>query len=267
MIMYLHELKRNRKSFIIWTVIALLLIVSQMVVFPSFYEDSVASQAQLINKYPEMFVETFGLNKLDMSNILNYFSIKLVPLVGMIGGIFAMLLGSGILSREINEKTIEFLLSKPVSRKKIVTSKLLCTITEVIMFNVILALATLLLMEKYKESEYSIKMLFLVWIALFLLDLAFSVLGLFISVFITKPKSIYSISIIIVIGSYFLSVLSTSSKKTEGLKYLSFFAYSDVVALLANGTMQGVYLICYAVVIVTCSLFAYLFFNKKRISV
>lgn len=267
MIIYWQELKRNRRSFIIWTVISVLLIVSQLTVFPNFYKDSVASQEQLINKYPEALVESFGLSKLDMSDILNYFAVKIVPLVGMFGGIFSMILGSSILSREISEKTIEFLLSKPISRSSIIREKLLCVVTEVFMFTFIQFIISFALMEKYKENDYDKQMMVLTWFALFLLFIAFALLGFFISVFITSPKTVYSLSIATVIASYFFSVLSTSNKSLEWLKYLSFFKYSDVVDIISDGGMKTLYIVCYAVVIITCVVLSFVSFKKKRISV
>lgn len=92
MIIFLRELKRNRNAFIIWTVATILLIFSQMAVFPSFSEDSIASQEALLTKYPAALVEAFGIAEIDMSSVLGYFAVKIFPLVALIGSIYIMLL-------------------------------------------------------------------------------------------------------------------------------------------------------------------------------
>lgn len=264
---YLQELKRNKRFLIIWSCVGFLLIVSQLAVFPSFYEDSVAAQEQLINKYPEALVKAFGLSELNMSDILNYYAVKIVPLVSMVGAIFAMILGCSILSKETSEKTIEFLLSKPVSRSHIITSKLFSVLTGVLVFTLVQFVGSFALMEKYKEADYSISLMFLMWGALLLLFIAFAVVGFFLSIFISKPKTVYSLSIGLVMMSYFFSVLSVSSEKLESLKFLSFFKYSDVVNIISDESMDPVYLFCYAVVIMASVILSYVFYSKKRIYV
>lgn len=264
---YLQELKRNRKFLIIWSCVGLLLIVSQLAVFPSFYEDSAVAQGQLIDKYPEALVKAFGLSELNMSDILNYYAVKIVPLVSMVGAIFAMILGCSILSKETSEKTIEFLLSKPVSRNQIITSKLFGVLTGVLVFTLVQFAGSFALMEKYKEADYSISLMLLMWAALLLLFIAFAVVGFFLSIFISKPKTVYSLSIGLVMVSYFLSVMSVSSEKLESLKFLSFFKYSDIVTIISNESMDPVYLVCYAVVIMVSIILSYVFYGKKKIYV
>lgn len=267
MIIFLRELKRNRNAFIIWTIATILLIFSQMAIFPSFAEDSLASQEALLTKYPAAFIEVFGISEINMSNVLGYFAVKVFPLIALIGSIYIMLLATGILSKEQGEKTIEFLLSKPISRKAIVSSKLLCVICYTALYNLILFLSTYGMAEIYKNETYSLSMLVLLWVSLLLLNMAFASIGFLISVFVAKTKANYPISIGVIIGSYAFSVIAASGETVEELKYLSFFNYSDAAEIMVNGNITPIYLALFAVFIVVPILLSYLFFSRKKITV
>lgn len=263
---FLWELKRNRKAFIIWTIISILMIASQMAVFPSFVKDA-DSQAALVSKYPAALVEAFGIEKVDMTNILEYFSVKIFPIIAMLGSIYIMLLGTGILSKEQNEKTIEFLLSKPITRNMIITSKQMCVLAYTALYNLILFLSSFGMIEAYKNGkDYDVSGLILIYVSLFLLNLTFASIGFLISIFVIKLKSNYSISIGVVLGSYFISVIASSSKEIDALKYLSFFKYSDAPNIINSGSIEPIYLGLYAAFIIVPMILSYVFFNKKRIT-
>jgi len=267
MIIFLRELKRNRNAFIIWTVLTILLIFSQMAVYPSFAENSLASQEALLAKYPAALVDAFGIAEIDMSNVLGYFAVKIFPLVALVGSIYIMLLATGILSKEQGEKTIEFLLSKPISRKSVVTSKLLCVLFYTTLYNLTLYLSTFGMLEIYKNEAYSLTVHLLLWVSLFLLNAVFAAIGFLISVFVIKTKTNYPISIGVVIGSYLISVVASSSEKVESLKYLSFFKYSDAAEIVANEGIAPVYLVLFAILIIISVSLSYFIFNRKRITV
>jgi len=264
---FLHELKRNKNAFIIWTIATILLIFSQMAVFSSFVKDSIASQQALLTKYPAALIEIFGISKIDMSNVLGYFAVKIFPLVALIGSIYTMLLATGILSKEHGEKTIEFLLSKPISRKSVVSSKLLSVIFYTVLYNLMLFLSTYGMLEIYKNEPYNLSVFALLWVSLLLLNIAFATIGFLISVFVSKTKTNYPLSIGIIIGSYVISVIAATSQTIEKLKYLSLFSYFDAAEIIVSGNIAPIYLALFALFIIVPILLSYLFFNKKRITV
>jgi ABC-2 type transport system permease protein len=90
------------------------------------------------------------------------------------GSIFAMLLASGILSKEESDKTIEFLLSKPVTRNNIINQKLLSTTFYILLFNIIPCITTFLTFEAIEKQEFSRYEMLLLFIAAFLVQLTFA---------------------------------------------------------------------------------------------
>lgn len=266
MIIFLRELKRNRKVFIIWTVALVLLNVMMMSFFRSTAENAQRLD-ELVKSYPEGILKIFGMDRLSMSEVLGYFGTEAYALITLLGSIYAMLLGSGIISKEESDKTIEFLLAKPVTRASIVTSKALCVLFYVVIFHVIFSVSNFLMFELVKTEDYDMTGFLLVSVGPLLLSLTFAAIGLLISVFITKSKTVYPLSIGIIMGAYALNIIASISDKAENLKYFTPFKYVEAVDLIVDKKIETVYLIIMACVVIICTAATYMFYNKKDITV
>lgn len=64
-----------------------------------------------------------------MTEVMGYYGSKSYSLLLLIGGIFSIMLFSSIFVKEKDERTIEFLLSKPITRNQMITEKLLAVLT------------------------------------------------------------------------------------------------------------------------------------------
>lgn len=261
---YLREISSNKKSFFIWIIILILLILMTFSVYPSF-----ANQAGNIEKflksYPDAFIKIFGVDRLDITKILHFFGMEVYVFITLLGSIYSMILGSGIISKEEDDKTIEFLLAKPVSREKIVTSKALSVLSYILFFNVILFIADFGILEAFKTDEFNIKIFALLSISAFLLHLTFAALGLFISVFITKARTLMSVSLGVVIGTYFLGLASSLSDRLDILKYISPFKYVDAIEIIINNKIDYKYIIIMVSIICVSVIGTYLFYHRKDI--
>ena len=176
-----------------------------------------------------------------------------------------MVLGSGIISKEEDDKTIEFLLAKPVSREKIVTSKALSVLSYILFFNVSLFIADFSMLEAFKTNEFDIKIFILLSIGAFLVHLTFAALGLFISVFITKARTLMSVSLGVVIGTYFLGLVSSLSDRLDILKYISPFEYVNAIEIITNTKIDYKYIIIMVSIICVSVIGTYFFYHRKDI--
>jgi len=259
---FIRELKRNKKSFFIWTFCIIFLNFIQLAAYPSVVE-STKTIKELFTQMPQGLIEAFGLDKLDMTSVLGYFGMKIYIMILLFGSIYSMLLSSLILSKEEGEKTAEFLMSKPLTRNSIVSSKLLSTLFFIMSFNILNLISNFIFIEIFRKNEYDINIYLLFCLSSLLINLTFASIGFFISVFIVKSKTIYPISIGIILGTYFLSIISSLSSKTENLKYLSPFKYVDAIDLITNKKIEGLYIIIFLIIIVSMTILSYVFYNKK----
>jgi len=261
---YLREISSNKKSFFIWLTVLIALNLTVFSVYPS-----VASQAEnielLMKSYPETFIKVFGVDRLDLTKILHFFGMEVFLFITLLGSIYSMILGSGIISKEEDDKTIEFLLAKPASRGKIITSKALSVLSYILFFNMGLFAADLGLMEAFKSNEFNMKIYLLLSLGAFLMHLTFAAAGLLISVFITRARALMSVSLGVVIGTYFLGIISSLSDRFDILKYISPFEYVNAADIINSAGIDYKYIIIMISIICLSVAGTYIFYRKKDI--
>jgi ABC-2 type transporter. len=189
-----------------------------------FYKD-------MINKMPALKA-MLGMTEANFSDILNYYGTYSSVYYLLAGSIYAMILGAGILSKEENDKTIEFLLSKPITRSSIVTSKVLCTFLYLFLFNLVYSISSVILVNIYSENSYSSTAFILFLVSPLMVFFIFAALGLILSVFIVKTKSILPLAIGTAMGCFLVGGVSAITEKADWLKYLSPFKYVDSSGIL-----------------------------------
>lgn len=263
---YLRELKSNRKSFIIWTIIIVAFNAMMFYTYPSF-ADQADKIDQLLRSYPEAVIKAVGGDRLNLTNILHYFGMNIYLFITLLGSTYSIILSSGIISKEEDEKTIEFLLAKPVSREKVVTFKALAVLTYIILINTVMLATNYGMIESLKRYEYSIRIFLLLSLAAFFLQLTFASIGLLLSVFITKSRTVISVSLGVVLGSYFFGTASVLSDKFNGLKYVSLFKFVDAPDIIFNESINGIYLLVMALVVVVTSAGTYVTYRSRDICV
>ena len=102
--LYILELKRNLKSFLIWGSVVLFITVFILLLFLSF-ADMGESMQVMMEGMPEGMVKGFGMNVDIYTNVLAYYSTYFGLHIMILTGIFAITMGANILSKEEREKT------------------------------------------------------------------------------------------------------------------------------------------------------------------
>jgi ABC-2 type transport system permease protein len=181
------------------------------------------------------------------------------------GPIFSMILGSLIVSQEEDEKTIEFLLSHPLTRAEIVVSKLLAYSVLVLFLNVLLAVAGLVLIAAPGPwSGHAVGAFLGVWLSYFLLTYAFGAAGVFLSMFVVKGGALVGYSIGIPMILALLAFLETvGSDLLRALARLSPYRYLDYAGILETGSVD-VPFVCVAAAVSAAFLASSIVLYRKR---
>ena len=137
------ELKRYLKSCLIWVIVCSVIIVFFLSIYPSMrdsgMQDLVGTKLDAI---PEGMLKALGLeDMIDFTNILEYLAYSL-QYIAMAAYIYALILGVNSLLEEESTGTIEFLYAKNISRREIVTSKILSRSFLLLLFLIILSVST-----------------------------------------------------------------------------------------------------------------------------
>ncbi|MFZ5353803.1 MAG: ABC transporter permease subunit [Bacillota bacterium] len=266
MILFKREFNRNLKALIIWTAIMAGLMLMMLSIYPQFAKQQETID-QMMKAFPEAMVKAFNMDKLSMKDVLGFYAIECYLMLTLFGSIYAAMLGAGILSKEENEKTIEFLLSKPISRSSILTQKLLLVTANLVIFNGLIAIVNLIGFSFTKDNNLDMTAFALLTAGPLLMHIVFAVIGFMISCLVRKSRNILTISLGLVFGTYFFSIMASMSEKFEFLKYLSPFKYVDSADLIINKSIKPLYLAIMLGVIIISTAASFFIYNRKDIAV
>jgi len=132
--LYQHEMKNSIKSLLFWSFIVGGMGLLCILLF-SGMQDEMKNMSDNFSNMGK-FSDAMGLNKLNIGTLAGYFATEIGVIHGLGGGMFAASIGTVILSKEEDSHTGEFLLALPISRKKIVSAKLFCMVSNILLFTI-----------------------------------------------------------------------------------------------------------------------------------
>ena len=260
--MFLHELKAYKKSTITWTFTLVGLVILFLSMFPAISEEAEEFK-KIMEGFPEAIRMALGLSVANIGSIFGFYS-YIFLYISLFGAIQAMILGTSILSKEVREKTADFLLTKPVTRTQIVTSKLLAAFASLIITNVFYLGAATMMASLVETKEYSTKIFLLLSLTLFFLQLIFLALGIIVSVVVSKIKSVLPISLGTVFAFFIIGALA-STTGDDTLRYLTPFKYFDFGYIVQNSSYESSFIIVAIGFIVIAITASYLIYSKRDI--
>jgi len=268
--LYLTELKRYRNSFIGWSISISVLILSGMAFYPVLTQGDVLKQmtAFFENPFMKNMMTAFGGSLNMLTNVLGFYSTRNAMFIMLLGSFFSILLAGKILAREEQEKTAEFLLSKPVTRLEVARSKLAVYLNYLLLLNIVILIIGFISLEIFKgNSQYSLKAFFINWFYSLLLMLTFGAIGLFLSLLIKRGRPITNLSIGIIVGAYFIDVLSRATPSADKLGYLSPFKFIDAEVLRPDYALAGWRVMYFLGISLVLFLLTFILYKKKDILV
>ncbi|MEH7084094.1 ABC transporter permease subunit [Neobacillus drentensis] len=259
---FFHELRAYRKSTIIWSCSLVLIIALFMSFYPAFANDAEDFQ-KIMEGYPEAIRNAIGFNLGNFFTILGFYCFPL-SFITLCGAIQAMNLGTSIVSKEVREKTADFLLTKPVTRTKVLTSKLFAAFVSIVITNIIYLVVTMFMVFQVKTDDFSVKILILLSLTMFFIQLIFLAVGIMISVIVPKIKSVLSVSLTTVFAFYFLGMFSSTTGE-EAKRYISPLKYFDTAYIIKHSGYETSFLVAGAVIIILAITASYFVYLKKDI--
>ena len=225
--MFKREMKINVKSFIIWTSILIGLFLVVFLVYPSIInDDNMQMMDEMMKMFPEEMLKAFNMDISSIDSAFGWLKTEGFVFVLLITGIYSGILGSNILLKEENDKTIEYLNSVPVTRKKIAVNKILCGLIYIILM--VSAIGIFNFIGLTLSGDFDRESYLLLSITPIFSSIVIFAICLFLSTFTHKTKKTLGISLGIVFASYFLNIISEISESTEFLKYISVFTLADI---------------------------------------
>ena len=229
-----HELKQGFKTLAIWTASIGFLIAICLFLFPEMKGemDNVSDMFSSMGS----FTAAFGMDRLNFGTLIGFYAVECGNILGLGGAFFASLIAVSALAKEEKERTAEFLLSHPVSRVSVISSKLAALVVQIVVMNVVIfALSAACIAIIGEEPAW--KEICLLHLAYFLLQLELAGICFGLSAFLRRGS--LGIGLGIAAMMYFLNIIANISEKAEFLKFITPFGYAEGADIVSNGSLDG----------------------------
>ncbi len=259
---FLREIKFYRKSLFFWCIGMFFLIWSSIVKFDTL-QSAGQSVTGLINQFPQSVQTILGLTGFDLTKQSGFYGVMFMY-IALTATIHAVLLGSGILSKEERDRTSEFLYVKPARRSKIITAKILAGIFNMVLINIFTLIVSVIYFNK--ESGF-LNDIYLMMAGLFFLQSIFFFIGLVIAAISRRPKSSGSMASAVLLVTFIITYLINFDKDLDFLKYLTPFKYFDAKDIIASGQLDLVYVVLSFIIVIVTTTITYGVYSARDLEV
>jgi ABC-2 type transport system permease protein len=176
------------------------------------------------------------------------------------------MLGAEIISKEEHDKTAEFLMVKPVSRTKIITSKIFAAATIIFVFNIATSVSSCVMLSYYANGTPFAGGLAKLMVSLLAIQIVFIAVGTFCAAAISQPKLSSAVATGILLAMFMVSVVVDLSEKMSSLRYITIFKYFDAKDILKGG-YEVAYPVLSVVLLIVCIYSTYHFYKKRDLKI
>jgi len=258
---FLRELTAYRKSTIIWAVSLSSLVVIYLMLYPAFTQD-VAATKEVLASFPPALRTALNISLADFFTLYGFYG-YILSFAILAGAIQAMNVGTGVISKETSGKTADFLLSKPITRSRIMSEKLAAAFTIIVITDLIFAAVAYLAALSVSPDPVTAGTFLLLTSTLLLVQVVFLALGALFSVSIPKIKSVIAVSLPTVFAFYIIGMIG-DLVDNQAVRYLSPFKFYEPAYIIANGNLETRYLAVEAAFVVVAIAASYVIYLKKN---
>ena len=230
-----REIKANLRSLLIWGGISILFIFLAITEF-SGYEGN-PEILEILDSMPQALLETFQFNAFNLTTITGFYGV-MFTYFSLIATISAAMWGSDIISKEERDKTVEFTLALPITRQKLITSKILAAMVNCIGLLVIMWVASLAAVARFNPDSEFYEFLALIMVSLLIIQMVFLSVGIFLGCSMKQYKRAGAVAVSVLLGTYFISIISGLNENLEFLRFFSPFTYFNPATLLHESTID-----------------------------
>lgn len=253
-----QECKMNLKTLFIWALSVGGLCLGCLLLYDS-VEDSIAGMSDAFAGMGA-FSEALGMDKIGIGTLEGYYAVEISILLSLGGAMYAAMLGAGMMAKEEEGHTCEFLHALPLGRNRIMGEKYGALVLLLTGFHVIcvaLILTGFAWMGSMPDMGYFIKYHCLV----FLLCLETGTVCFLLSALQRRRPIGAAIGLTLLL--YMADLLGRVVPALEKVKYITPFSYSNGADIF-SGTETSVLSCGIGIFVTLLSLFAAFYFYGKR---
>ena len=228
-----HELRQGWKQLAIWTGCIGFFVVICVLMYPQMEQQMADVSAMFASM--GSFTAAFGMDRLNFGTLTGFYAVECGNILGIGGALYAAMTG-----KEEQTGTAEFLLTHPVTRCAVVAGKLAALMLEIVILNLLVYAMAVVSVAAIGDS--------IPWKELTLLHLAYLLVqvelgGICFGISAFCRRGSLGIGMGLAMGLYFVNILANITEEAEFLKYITPYGYAEGADILADGTLNTVYVL------------------------
>lgn len=261
----IRTIKDRKLVTAIYIFVALAFLLMYIAMFPSFSSQQ-DQWDQMLKSMPAEMMKAFNLQDYSFAHLENFLSAELYSITwSLLLIIMTISIAGASLANEVEKGTIEFLLSAPISRKKLFFSRYLAGALMILAFAAITIYAAIPIAAVFNIDVQIANYSTLVLMA-FLFGLATFSISMFLSAVFSDRGKVYFVSAGTIVLMYVANIVATLKEKFSDLKYVSFFHYFDAVRILIHNELDTTGIWVFLTIIVVFTIAGLIAFDKRDIA-
>jgi len=236
-----------------------------VVTYPSL-QATAAEVSEFVKSLPPELNKAFGLDPRSFTTFEGYVAGKQfsmiwpMMMVMLVGGMAA-----NYISGDIEKGTMEMVLSQPITRQKIIISRILSGVFICFLFAAISVLSVIP-MTKIYDINIPINHFFLISFIGFLFGLAVYGFSMLVSALFSEKGKALFLTIAILLTMYIINIVALLKASLEDIKFASYFYYYDYAGILLDGKVGRLSIIFFLISFLFFSAAGIVLFSKRDIT-
>lgn len=176
-----------------------------------------------------------------MSNPYGFWSLEILNFIWLYAGIYLIFMASSLLSNEVENKTIDLSLSKPISRYNFLGAKitfLYVSIMTIVGIFFLISLGSMAGSATFRAEGIYIERLFATYFSVVLFLGALAMVAKFSSTIFLSTKKSVAVGVMVLFIMFFLGEFYIyMDEAIQGIKYVSIFYYYNPIDYLINADL------------------------------
>lgn len=257
-------MKAHRWGLLFWSLGMVALVSSGMAKFAA-YEQAGQSVEQIMGALPKGVQVIFGLSGFDLTKASGFYGILFLYIAVMVA-VHAVLLGSGLVSKEERDRTSEFLYAKPISRTTALTRKFSAGVANMVALNLVTLVSSIYFVDFYGDGENINDQILALMLGALLLQLVFFSLGALVAGTAKKPKRAPGRATTVMLLAFVLYYTVNLNENLDFLRFFTPFKWFDAAVVMNEG-LDPVFVALSVAVVLLAGFGAYRFYAVRDLNV
>lgn len=262
MYLFREELKLNLKSFIIWALSIGGLLLMTILIFESMGDTA----DQLSDAFSNMgaFTSAFGMEKISIGTLPGYFAVEASVICSLGTAMYAALTGAGMIAKEEEYHTSEFLTTLPMTRSRILTEKLSALLVLTVLMQLICSLCSFGGFAYFGELNENVNELVIYHIRTLLMNIELAAVSFMLSAILKKRPTGAALGIVLM--CYFGDIICKITEQLKTAKTVLPFSCCDASDIFTGESAPVTALSIAAAVSVLSIAAAYIVYNRRDLA-